>query len=164
MTSAPTVLDCQHLADMTVKRGLIIAVVIPFGLFALAFLARECGIGMNAPAEWEPMLFYILLVVAAADVGAGFLVRGRLFAPSRLAPHLDDAAAMTRLTASSATVLFILGAMPMVYGALLYCLGGDTRQVAFFAIGNLLSFRLLRPSAGFLEERFRRASVSVENC
>ncbi|MBI3871514.1 MAG: hypothetical protein HY304_00360 [candidate division Zixibacteria bacterium] len=141
------------------KRGLIVTVVIPFGLFTLAYLARERGLGMDAPAEWEPLLFYILLVVAAADVGAGFLVRGRLFAPSRLARHVDDDEAMTRQTVGSATVLFLLGAMPMVYGTALYCLGGDTRQVAFFAIGNLLSFRLLRPSAGFLEQALRRASV-----
>jgi len=156
----PVVHDCERLAERAAQRGVIINLLLPGVLVLLAFVVRRNGIGTDESAapEWQPLLFYVFLALGVADLFAAFALRRTLLAPMRLRAVLADAPAAERLIMNAATVAFALGASPMVYGIVLYLLGGDMQQVAVFAIVSLLAFRLLRPSAGFLEKALERAA------
>jgi hypothetical protein len=151
--------DFAHLAGEALKRGLLICAVAPMLLFIAAHVLRSTGLGIAEAdrAPNEQLLFYGLLVIGVADLAAAFVLRRVLFAPNRLRTVVNDSAAFRRQTLTAATILFALGASPMVYGVVLYLLGGDLRQLAAFAILDLVAFRLLRPSPDFLRNAAGRA-------
>ncbi|MEW5702825.1 MAG: hypothetical protein AB1792_11440 [Candidatus Zixiibacteriota bacterium] len=154
MTDMATRFDCGRMAERAVRRGMIIQLLAPGVLVLLVFVVRKRGIGIDesqAPV-WLPTLFYVLLGLAVADLLAAFTLRRILLAPLRLRNVLGDTAAVERIVMSATTVTFALGASPVVYGVVLYLLGGTMQQVAVLAIISLLSFRFLRPDVKFLEE------------
>ena len=143
----------DDLTDRVIRRGVLVNMVAPLMLVVAAHLARGAGLGLDESQRPEiyPTLLYVLVAVGVADLAAAFVLRRSLFARSRFAGASLTPEAIEAMVMRSATIVFAVGASPIVYGVVLYLLGGEIREVAYFALLNLLSLRLLRPDAAYLE-------------
>jgi len=138
--------------------GLFINLGGPFAIALVAILLMETGtIRPSMNFVESPLIFYVLGAVAIMELGAGHFVRKALFAPSKAREVMADALKTEQWVVRSSIVLFALGASPMFYGVVVYILGGETTQLAFFGILTLAGYRLLRPSTSFLEDIFTAA-------
>lgn len=146
--------DYQQLADHGIKRMFLIGVVGPLLLFLLIYILRSAGV-MPAREGSDTLvadpIFFVLLAVGLGEIVTGFVLRRAMFAPTRLRPVLGDPEAFATHIMASATLIGALGASEMVYGIVLFVLGLPTPNVAVFALLMLTCFRLLRPSARFLQ-------------
>ena len=145
--------DVEYLTGKAARLGLMVNVGVPAIVVITAIALRQGGaIPSNGdPPEWLPLLFYIMGAVAVADLAVAYFVRRFLFASNRLAVARNDPAQLEELVSRSLLIIFALGASPMVYGVVVYLLGGDLQQLAFFGILTLLGYRFLRPTADFLQ-------------
>jgi len=147
--------DYQELAERGIKRMLLIGVVGPLLIFLLIYILRTAGVipardGSDTLVA-DP-LFFALLAVGISEIVTGFVLRKAMFAPARLRPVLGDPEVFATHIMTSATIIGALGASEMVYGIVLFVLGLPTPNVAVFALLMLACFRLLRPSARFLQK------------
>jgi hypothetical protein len=151
--------DLEHLVNRTVRLGLIINLLAPATLAAVAFTLHEIGIVPTVPSleQGPSILFFVLGALAISELIAAFVLRRALFSQARVRPIRDDPTLVEQWLVRSSIVIFAVGASPMVYGAVLYLLSGDTGQLAFFGIITLLAYRLFRPSKALLEELLEAA-------
>ncbi|HUU44905.1 MAG TPA: hypothetical protein VM118_04160 [Acidobacteriota bacterium] len=143
----------DDLTERVVRRGTLINMVGPLLLVVAAYVARQAGLGLDEsqrPAIY-PTLLYLFVAVGVADLAAAFFLRRSLFARSRFAGANLTPQATEAMVLRSATIIFAVGASPIVYGVVLFLLGGAIREVVYFALLNLLALRLLRPDAAYLE-------------
>ena len=136
------------------QRGGLINLILPFGLVALAYLARELGIGVNPsarPASYTTLL-YVAMALGLAELAAAFVIRRVLFTPVRFKSLEYNLPAIEAAILKSATTVFIVGASPILYGVALYLLGGEIREVAYFGLLNLVAYRMLRPNADLIRK------------
>jgi hypothetical protein len=146
--------DLDRLVARAVRLGLLINLLIPAGVAALAFGLRESGVGPQDPslAEGPSVVFVVLVAVAVGDLVAAFLLRRRLFSPEQVRSIRHDPSQVEHWLVRASAIVFVIGASPMVCGAILYMLSGDIRHLAFFGIITLLAYRLFRPTKDLLEE------------
>jgi len=143
---------CDDLAARIAKRGIIINLIAPLGLVALAYAIREAGIGVDPANRLElfPILFYAFFAVSVSELIAAFILRRQLFTAQRLGVDTATGRFDANKALQAATIVLAIGATPIVYGIALYLLGGAITDVVWFALMNLLAFRLLRPDAEYL--------------
>ncbi len=155
-----TALAYQELAERAIKRMLLIGVAGPLLIFLLLYILRSAGV-MPAREGSDTLvadpIFLVLLVVGIGEIGTGVILRKAMFAPAKLRPILGDPEAFAMHVLASATAIGILGGSEMVYGIVLFVLGLPTPNVAVFALLMLACFRLLRPSARFLQSSIEAA-------
>lgn len=150
--------NARELEAKATRIGLFINLGGPFALALAAILLVESGtIRPSMNFVETPLIFYVLGAVAIMELAAGHFVRKALFAPSKAREVMGDARKAEQWVVRSSIVLFALGASPMFYGVVVFTLGGEMTQLAFFGILTLAGYRLLRPSASFLEETFTAA-------
>jgi hypothetical protein len=138
--------------------GLLINLAGPFGVAMIAILLIQTGTVEPAMNFIEsPLLFYVLGGVAIMELAAGHFVRRTLFSVSKAREVAHDPAKTEQWVLRSSIVLFALGASPMFYGVVVYLLGGEISQLAFFGILTLVGYRLLRPTSSLLEETLAAA-------
>lgn len=144
----------DHLIWRITQRGGLINLIVPFGLVALVYVAREIGIGMNPsarPASYTTLL-YIAMALGLAELAAAFVIRRNLFTPARFESTAQSRPATEAAILKSATTVFIVGASPILYGVALYLLGGEIREVAYFGLLNLVAYRGLRPDTDLIRK------------
>jgi hypothetical protein len=151
--------DTEHLAERSARIGILINLAAPALIVAVAVTLRESGLvplpeGQSALTS---LLFYVLGGVALMELAAGFVVRRTLFTPRRVASFRCDARLVEQWVVRSSTVVFALGASPIIYGVVVYFLGGDLRHLAFFGMVTLLAYRLLRPTADLIADALNLA-------
>ncbi len=145
--------DLDHLVGRAMRLGVWINLVGPAMIAAVAYALHESGTIQATPdfAEGRPILFFALVVVAISELVAAFVLRRLLFSPERTRAIRHDPALVEQWAMRSSTVIFALGASPIAYGAVLYLLSGDMRQLALFGIICLLAYRLFRPTKDLFE-------------
>ena len=152
--------DFQELAERGIKRMLLVGVVGPLLIFLLIYILRSAGV-MPARDRSDTLvadpIFLALLVVGVGEIVTGFVLRKAMFAPAKLRPLLEDPDAFAMHILASATLIGILGASEMLYGIVTFVIGLPTPNVAVFALLMLACFRLLRPSARFLQRSVEAA-------
>lgn len=146
--------DPQRLAERAARLGMLINIMLPALVAILAYAAHAAH--LMEPVESftsdPPILFIALGAVAISELVAAFIIRRVLFSRERAAAVRDDAVKAEQWVLRSSLIIFVLGASPMIYGAILYLLSGDLRQLAFFGIITLVAYRLFRPTADLIEE------------
>lgn len=151
--------NIDYLVQRATRLGILLNVGLPALFAAVAVALRESGVlalPKELPAPLQP-LFYVLGGVALMELAAAYFLRRLFFSPARVAPFCHDPVQIEQWIMRSAFVIFALGASPIVYGVVLYLLGGDLRQLAFFGIVTLLAYRLLRPTADMIEDTLNKA-------
>ncbi|MBI5867769.1 MAG: hypothetical protein HZB43_05690 [candidate division Zixibacteria bacterium] len=149
----------EHLADRATRMGILVNLGIPALTVAVAVLLREghlLGLPEAMPEFLQP-LFYILGGVALMELAAAYLLRRLFFSPARVAPFCHDPNQIELWVVRSSFVIFAMGASPIVYGVVVYLIGGDLRQLAFFGLLTLLAYRLLRPTGDLIDETLESA-------
>lgn len=146
-------INSNDLEAKAARLGLIINLAAPFGVAMIALILVQSGAVRPAMDFREsPLLFYVLGAVAISELAAGYFIRRIFFSPQKARELAGDPFKVEQWVLRSSIILFALGASPIIYGVVLYILGGDLKQLAFFAIISLVGYRLLRPTAGFLDE------------
>jgi hypothetical protein len=150
---SPVIHDLDHLVGRAMRLGVWINLIGPAMIAAVAYGLHESGTIQDSAdfAEGQSVLFFALVVVAVGELVAAFVLRRLLFSPERARPIRHDPALTEQWVIRSSTIIFALGASPMVYGAILFLLSGDLRQLALFGIICMLAYRLLRPTRDLLE-------------
>jgi hypothetical protein len=151
--------DLDHLIAKAMRLGLWINVIGPAAIAALAYLLHESGTVPTSP-EFEygqPALSYVLVVVAIGELITAFVLRRIFFSADRTRPIRHDPELVEQWLLRSLGVIFALGAAPVAYGAVLFLLSGDIRQLALFGIVSLLAYRLFRPTKDLLESALDEA-------
>ena len=145
--------DLDHLVGRTTRLGILINILTPGVIAAIVFVLVESEIVHPNPefADRQPVLFFADVAVALGELVAAFVLRRILFSPDRARPIRHDSSLVEQWVQRSSVVIFALGATPLVYGAILYLLSGDIRQLALFGIISLLAYRLFRPTRHLLE-------------
>ncbi len=149
----------EHLADRATRIGILVNLGFPALIVAVAVLLRE-GRLLRLPEampEFLQPLFYILGAVALMELAAAYFLRRLFFSPARVAPFCHDPIQIEQWVVRSSFVIFALGASPIVYGVVVYLIGGDLRQLAFFGLLTLLAYRLLRPTGDLIDETLESA-------
>ena len=155
----PMIGDAEHLAERSARLGVLINLAAPGLIVAVAVVLREGGFIPlpEGPSASVGVLFCVLGAVALLELVAGFVVRRTLFAPGCIAPFCHDARQAEQWVVRSSMVVFALGASPIIYGVVVYFLGGDLRHLAFFGMVTLLAYRLLRPTVNLIDETLNSA-------
>lgn len=145
--------DLDHLLARATRLGVWINVIGPALIAAIAYALAASGTIQANPdfAEGRSVLFFALVGAAISELVAAFVLRRILFSPDRARPIRHDPELVEQWVIRSSIVIFALGAAPIAYGAVLFLLTGDTRQLALFGIICLLAYRLFRPSRDLLE-------------
>jgi len=145
--------DSQQLAERAARLGMLINIMLP-AVVAIAVYALHAA-KLVAPIESfstdPPIVFIVFGAVAISELIAAYVLRRILFSRQRAESIRDDAAKVEQWVMRSSLVIFVIGASPMFYGAILYLLSGDIRQLAFFGIVTLLAYRLFRPTADLID-------------
>jgi hypothetical protein len=146
--------DYAEVLERATKRGNQICVLAPLLLIGAIHLLRMAGITTpqgETPAIYD-LLLMIFIALGVAEVAAAFFLRRSLFAPARFEPMRADHGRVADEIMRASTVVATVGAGPILYGAILYLMGGEVRDVVYFGLLNLLGFRLLRPDVFLLEK------------
>jgi hypothetical protein len=149
----------EHLAQRAGRIGILINLVVPALIVAVAVALRG-GKLVALPEQLSPALqplFYVLGATALMELVAAYVLRRVFFAPNRIAPFCHDSGQVEQWVVRSSAVVSALGASPAVYGVVIYLLGGDLRQLAFFGMITLLAYRLLRPTVDLVDETLNSA-------
>src|SRR3972149_9380806 len=116
----------EHLAGRAGRIAILFNLVVPALIVAVAVALRE-GKLVALPEELSPslqLLIYVFGVVALMDLIAAWVLRRIFFAPSRIAPFCHDSGQIEQWVVRASTVASALGASPVVYGVVIYLLGG----------------------------------------
>ncbi|MBD3299039.1 MAG: hypothetical protein GF341_10320 [candidate division Zixibacteria bacterium] len=133
---------------------MVINLMLPAGIALLAYAIHASRL----IPTWEmataspPILFLVCGALALGELVAAFILKRQFFSQQRVAPIRHDPAAIDQWLLKSSIIIYALGASPMIYGSILYILSGDLRQLAFFGIITMLSYRLFHPTTDQLEE------------
>jgi hypothetical protein len=137
-----------------VKLGLLLSVVLPVGLFGIAYVLRQSGIPGD-DASMDPatltMFTYGLCGVAIADLIIGKFLLTRALNPRTLRPKSMTFTEFSRTVRKAHLVPFNFAAAAMCYGFILHFLGATLEVVVFCLIVSLVGFMLFRPGRDRLQ-------------
>lgn len=100
----------------------------------------------------------VLLLIAIADIGAGFFIKPRLLSNSEIGKVGIDKVSLQKVVDKAAIVLAALSAAAPIYGLLGVFLGMEKRYLVGFVIVSLVGFSILRPRLRDLE-RFEQRLI-----
>lgn len=145
--------DSQQLAERAARLGMVINILLPavVAIVAYAVHAAKLVSPIESFTSDPPIIFMVFGAVALSELVVAYFMRRALFSRHRTTAIRDDATKVEQWVMRSSLVIFAIGASPMIYGAVLYLLSGDIRQLAFFGIVTLLAYRLFRPTPELLE-------------
>ena len=137
------------------KLGLHICFTLPLGLFVLALLARAKLPFLASPIATDDnakIVGYAFIAVAVIDAVSGFILKRRLINAATLMSRFSfHPNSFSRQLAVAFVPIFIVCAMPAIYGIIFYFLGGDLDTYVLISIISPAAFLLLKPKEEELE-------------
>ncbi len=146
-------IDLHRLLIKPLYMGLMINIFIPVIILAIAYyIDISGGRSSTVPPETLNILFWTLAAVAAVDGIAAIFIKQKLFfAPMIQSQETFEDDLTTRVTSAS-IVCYALTTAIVVYGFVLYMIGGVFNHLLLFTFVSFIAFQLIRPRYSFMEK------------
>lgn len=143
--------------------GLLMNLLTPVVFLGVAYYLDETG-GRDLPIQETRLnlLFWVLTAAAIVDGAVAYFLKRKLFFKplirSRESFADDFAAGVFRVS----LICYSLGMAIAVYGLAFFFLGGEFVHLFFFVFLSFITFQVVRPRMGFLEEVLAAQEKLVE--
>lgn len=154
-------IDKQRILTKITLIGLAMNVIIPVTILVVAALMNRNAVAEAGGIHWEDhpgvkTLFYVFLVIAAADFVAAIIIRRRLPAGIVEAGGKTPLERFENSAVRLSIIMYSLNASHAFYGLALYILGADIEVLILFAALSMIGYQLLRPRSGYLDQLWKR--------
>jgi hypothetical protein len=147
----------------TAYLGLFMNVVAPIAIFIIVMLITNQGILTEGGIDFAgrpslQIVFYVLLLVSAADLGLVYFLRRRLPAGILIGEGTGIEERFEKGVLKISVLVYVINLSHLFFGILLVFLGAAVEMMMLFVALTLIGYQLFRPRRKFLERMFQKLS------
>ncbi len=157
-------IDLYAILVKPVYIGLLINILIPSIILFVAYYLDRSG-AYHPPTQPPPelnVIFFVFLALSLAQGGVGLFLKHKFFMSPMIQSKGTFAEDFSKRTMTLSLIGYAFGDAIVIYGIIIYVLGGTFRQMALFVFIAFIAFQLIRPRLGFMKKALEAQEKFVE--